>query len=111
MLMFAGAAAEKPLNFKLNLTPGESYICAMDMSQRVTQTIEGEKQVMEQSNLVVWDYNILSKDSDGNFEIMTKYSRIKSSQKFGFQTVEFDSDNPPDYLDQSTAGIKALVGS
>ncbi len=111
MLLFAGATAEKPLDFKLNLTPGDNYVCVMDMSQRVTQTIEGEKQVMEQSNLVVWDYNILSKDNDGNFEIMAKYARIKSSQKLGFQSVEFDSDNPPDYLDQSTAGFKALIGS
>lgn len=111
ILMFAGVAAEKPLGFRLNLTPGESYVCAMDMSQRVTQTIEGEEQVMEQNNLVVWNYNILSNDNDGNIEIMAKYSRIKSSQKFGFQTVEFDSDDPPDYVDQSTAGLKALVGS
>jgi len=102
--------ARNPVKPELNLIPGEKYKCSMEMSKRVKQTIEGKDQIMEQSLIIVWDYDILRKKDSGEYEISAKYSRIKSSQKFGMQTVEFDSDNPSDYIDPSMIGYKALVG-
>jgi len=103
--------AENPVNPKLNLVPGENYICTMEMSKRVKQTIEGKEQIMEQNLLIIWNYKILSKNDAGEYEISAKYSRIKSSQKFGMQKVEFDSDSPSDYVDPSMIGYKVLVGT
>lgn len=103
--------AENPVKPKLNFTPGTNYLCSMEMSKRVKQTIEGEEQRMEQNLLLVWDYNILSKNDAGNYEISARYARIKSSQRFGMQKVEFDSENMPDYIDPSMIGYKILAGS
>jgi len=90
--------AENPVNPKLNLVPGENYICT-------------KEQIMEQNLLIIWNYKILSKNDAGEYEISAKYSRIKSSQKFGMQKVEFDSDSPSDYVDPSMIGYKVLVGT
>jgi hypothetical protein len=106
----SSSIAENPVKPELNLVPGEKYKCTMEMSKRVKQTIEGEEQIMEQSLIIVWDYNILKKNDAGEYSISAEYSRIKSSQKFGMQTVEFDSDDPSEYIDPSMIGYKALVG-
>lgn len=109
--LFAPLQAQDPITPKLNLVPGTGFVCSMEMNKRVQQTIAGEDQRMEQNLLLVWDYDILSRNDAGNYEISAKYSRIKSSQRFGLQTVEFDSDNMPDYIDPSLIGYKILVGS
>ena len=109
--LFGTAYAENSVNPRLTLIPGENYICNMEMSKRVKQTIGGTEQVMEQNLKIAWDYDILSKNDAGNYEISAKFSRIKSLQKFGMQTVEFDSDNLPEYIDPSMMGYKLLVGS
>jgi hypothetical protein len=103
--------AENALKPTLNLVPGDRYLCSMDMSQRIKQTIEGDEQMMEQNLLLVWQYEVLSKFDNGNYEISATYSRVKSSQRFGMQTVEFDSNNMPDYIDPSMIGYKLLIGS
>ena len=104
-------SAENPIRPKLNFAPGASYLCSMEMNKQVKQTIDGEEQRMEQNLLLVWDYDILAKNDAGNYEISARYARIKSSQRFGMQKVEFDSDNMPDYIDPSMIGYKILVGS
>ncbi len=109
--LYVPLRAQDPISPELNLVPGTSFVCSMEMSKRVQQTIAGEEQRMEQNLLLVWDYDIISKNDAGNYEISAKYSRIKSSQRFGLQTVEFNSDKMPDYLDPSLIGYKHLVGS
>ena len=105
------SSAEDVINPRLSLVPGENYICSMEMSKRIKQTIGGTEQIMDQNLNIVWDYGILSKNDAGDFEISAKFSRIRSFQKFGFQTVEFDSDDTSEYIDPSMTGYKILIGS
>ncbi len=105
------ADSEERLTFRLNLQPGERYLCSMNIDQKTAQVSDGEEQTMEQTMLFTWDYDIISRDNTGAMEILMKYVRIKSVQTFGFQTVEYDSDNPPEYIDPSMKGLRAVVGS
>jgi hypothetical protein len=110
-LFFKPLSAEDSFNPQLNLQPGESYLCTMQMETHVRQTIEGREQAIDQDLTIVWDYVIQSKDDSGEYDILVKYSRIKSKQKFGLQTVKFDSEDESEYIDPSMIGYKVLVGS
>ena len=110
-ILFSSAPAQDGIQPRLNLEPGTSYICTMDMTRHIMQTTGGDNQVMEQDLLLEWDYKILSKKDNGNYEISARYDRVKSSQTFGMQKVEFDSDSMPDYIDPSMIGYKHMVGS
>jgi len=96
---------------RLNLIPGDSYLCTMDMSTHIKQNIGGRDQAIDQDLTTVWDYSIQSKDENGDYEIAIKYLRVKSTQKSGLQTVSFDSDDSSEYVDPSMIGYKILVGS
>lgn len=105
------AHAEEPIFPSLNFAPGDSFTFSMEMNRKIRQSIGGNEQMMEQSITMIWDYDVLSKDENGDFHILARPSRIKSSQKVGMQVIEFDSDNPGGYVDPSMAGFKAMIGA
>ena len=100
-LSFTVASAGDLFQPRLNLIPGDSYLCTMDMSTHIKQNIGGREQAIDQDLTTVWDYGILSKDENGDYEISIKYLRVKSTQKSGLQTVSFDSDDSSEYVDPS----------
>ena len=100
-LSFTVASAGDLFQPRLNLIPGDNYLCTMDMSTHIKQNIGGREQAIDQDLTTVWDYGILSKDENGDYEISIKYLRVKSTQKSGLQTVSFDSDDSSEYVDPS----------
>lgn len=98
------------LILKLNLEPNTSYLSTTDMNQTITQKISNDERKMNQEMLMTWQYDVLDRDSTGNFEIDLTYKRVKTVQDFGERKVEYDSDNPPDTLDPSMKAMASLVG-
>jgi hypothetical protein len=111
-LICAGAvSAQVKVAFQLKLQPGAIYTCTMDIAQTVTQTVDNEEQTLEQDMLTVWQYQVLKQDKDGVSDVNLTYERVKISQDYGHEASEYDSDNPPDYLDPSMRGIATLPGT
>lgn len=99
------------LDLRLNLGAGDRYTCHMDMTNNVVQTIDGEDQSLEQRLRIDWLYEIESRDENGVMDLDMTYERVWISQDFGHQTMEYDSDNPPSYVEPPMRAYEALVGS
>lgn len=99
------------IDLKLDLVPGTHYICTMQTNQSVTQTVDGFDHTMNQEMTIRWNYDVIGKDGQGNYDIKLTYSGIKSKQSMEERTVEYDSDNPPAYLDPSMKSSEAMIGS
>lgn len=107
----ASAQDQSPLDLNLNLEAESSYLCVMEMNQDVAQTINGHDQTLRQELLMSWRYDVIGTSDNGDVDINLTYTRIKVKQDFGFQSSEYDSDSPPDYIEPSMRGYGAVVGS
>jgi hypothetical protein len=105
------AAAQDPLVLKLNLQPGSAFTYTMDMNQTNVQTVDREEQKLDQEVLIVWNYDVLEKGTDHVMVVKLTYKRVKISQNYGHEIAEYDSDNPPDYVDPSMRGMASLPGT
>ncbi len=111
LALSAFAQNQEPLDLSLNLKAGSSYLCVMELNQDVTQTTGGHDQALKQELLMSWRYDVIGRNDDGDIDIKLTYTRIKVKQDFGFQSSEYDSDSPPDYIEPSMKGYGAIVGS
>jgi hypothetical protein len=105
------AIAEEKLTLRLNLQPGTTYTSTIDMTNAEKQGANGEEQMLTNEMLWIWDYAVLDKDMRGNTDIRLIYKRVKLIQDFGGQRFEYDSDNPPEFLDPSMKSMASLIGS
>lgn len=112
LVLAAGMAqAQGDLVLKLNLQPESNYVCTTEIQQTVIQMVNDEEQTLNQNMLLVWDYDVLSRDDAGNAEIKLTYKRVSVKQDYGYQQTEYDSDNPPEYLDPSMKSMASLIGT
>ena len=109
--LVASAQDLPPLDLNLNLEAGSSYMCVMQMNQDLAQTTSGHDQTLEQELLISWRYDVIGSNDNGDIDLKLTYSRIKIKQDFGFQSSEYDSDSPPDYIEPSMRGYGVAVGS
>ena len=105
------AIGQEKLEIGFNPESEAAYTLSMNMSQDVTQTVDNEKQNLHKDMLLVWDYKILGKQKSGETDVRLSYERVKMSQNYGFQTVEYDSENPPTFLDPSMKSLASLPGT
>ncbi|OGC93429.1 MAG: hypothetical protein A2W25_02315 [candidate division Zixibacteria bacterium RBG_16_53_22] len=105
------STAQDPLMLKLSLQPGSAYIYIMDMNQTNVQTVDGEQQKLDQEMLLVWNYDVLERGKNQVMVVKLTYKRVKISQNYGHEIAEYDSDNPPDYIDPSMRGMASLPGT
>jgi hypothetical protein len=110
-VLSAFAQGQEPLDLSLNLDSGSSYLCVMEMNQDVTQTAGGHEQMFKQELLMSWRYDVIGRNDSGDIDIKLTYTRIKVKQDFGFQSSEYDSDSPPEYIEPSMKGYGSVVGS
>lgn len=99
------------LEFSLGLLEGDIYDCVMDLTQNVTQNIDGVEQRLDQRLIINWNYEVTGVGDDGIIDLLMTYQRIRINQDFGFNQSEYDSDNPPSYIEPSMRGYGALAGS
>jgi hypothetical protein len=109
--MITSANAQNKLNLSLKLNKGASYISTIDMKQTNKQTVDGEEQALTQQMLMTYVYDVVSNNKAGDMDIKLTYKRVKVSQDYGHQVTEYDSDNPPDFLDPSMKGLAAIPGT
>jgi predicted secreted protein len=109
--LVSSAFAQDALVLKLNLQPGTSYAYTMEMNQTNVQTVEGEEQKLDQEIHMAWDYDVLETGRDGVMVVKLTYRRVKINQNYGHEKSEYDSDNPPDFVDPSMRGLASLPGS
>jgi hypothetical protein len=105
------AMAGEALDLKLNLKPADSYSCVMETQQEIVQTVNGQDRKLGQELLQSWRYDVIGIDDDGDVELGLTYTRIRIRQDYGFQSSEYDSDSPPDYIEPFMRGYGVLVGS
>jgi hypothetical protein len=111
ILMNSVLKAETPLDLSLRLNKGESFICAIDMTRDVTQTIEGKEQRLNQALRTYWQYDVIEEYDNGDYGLQMTFTRVSVKQDFGFQSSEYDSDDPPSYIEPSMRGYGAMVGA
>lgn len=99
------------LELSLGLLKGDAYDCVMDLTQSVTQNIDGVEQRLDQRLIINWNYEVTGVGDDGIIDLRMTYQRIRINQDFGFNQSEYDSDNPPSYIEPSMRGYGALAGS
>ncbi|MEE9554358.1 MAG: DUF6263 family protein [candidate division Zixibacteria bacterium] len=107
----AESRSDEPLDLRLILAEGDNYECVMDLTRDVTQNIDGDEQILNQELNISWNYEITAVRDDGIIDLTMTYKRIRIKQDFGFNQSEYDSDNPPSYIEPSMKGYVALVGS
>ncbi len=107
----ASAQDQGLLDLNLNLEAGSSYICVMELNQNVAQTTGEYDQTLRQELLMSWRYDVIATSDNGDIDINLTYTRIKVKQDFGFQSSEYDSESPSDYIEPSMRGYGAIVGS
>ena len=107
----ASAQDQGLLDLNLNLEAKSSYLCIMELNQNVAQTTGGHDQTLRQELLMFWRYDVIGSNENGDIDINLTYTRIKVKQDFGFQSSEYDSESPPDYIEPSMRGYGAVVGS
>lgn len=105
------ATAQQTLDLKLNLDIGTSYSCQMETAQQIVQTVNDEERKLGQETLQSWRYDVIGVNDNGDFKLRLTYTRIRIRQDYGFQSSEYDSDSPPDYVEPFMRGYAALVGS
>ena len=103
--------AEESVDLRLNLQTGSSYSCVMETEQEIMQTVNDQERKLGQDMLQSWRYDVIGKDDKGDFELRQTYTRIRIRQNYGFQTSEYDSDSPPEYIEPFMRGYGALIGS
>jgi hypothetical protein len=106
-----GLNAAEPVAYRLFLEPQSSYIYTMDINQTRSQTVNDEKQSLEQKMLQVWSLDVTGRQKNGIMDINLTYRRVKIDQDFDGQKIEFDSDNPPEVLDPSMKGLSVMTGT
>lgn len=107
----SSAQDQGPLDLSLNLEAGSSYLCVMELNKNVVQTEGGRDQTLKHELLMSWRYDVIGTNDNGDINIKLTYTRIKVKQDFGFQSSEYDSDSPPDYVEPAMRGHGAVVGS
>ena len=104
------AYCAEDISLSLNFKVGDKYLCSSEINQTVTQTIDDEKQTMQLNLAMEQGEDVIAIDSLGNIEIEITYERIKVNQSFGAISSEYDSDNPPDYIEPGMKGFDYMVG-
>jgi hypothetical protein len=102
-------AADK-FRLQLQFKQGEAHLQRMTMEQVITQTIEGENIVINQTMGFDMLQEVLDVDTDGvaNLKVTYTAARMKHASMMG--NFIYDSANPPQELPPQAMSIAALVG-
>lgn len=96
---------------RMNLQVGEIYKIRMISSQQLTQTLDGETQVTDQSLGYGYSYTVTEVDGEGNISVDALYDWALFEQEGPLGSVSYDSDNPPEVIPDAALGFHALVGN
>lgn len=79
------------VNLRLNLEPGRSYGLEMTVKQHIVQTIQGNRQEMDQEMSTGYLFEVKEVDGEGNLIAAGTYKWVSMKQKNPMATTEYDS--------------------
>jgi len=102
-------AAEKT-QYKLKFEKGQKYYLRMTTDQKVTQTLMGQQQTVDQTFGIGADFDINDVDTAGNAWARYTYRWVKFAQKTPMGEMVYDSSNKDAPVPPMAQGFAALLG-
>lgn len=105
-------SADEKLDLKLNLKKGRKFGLKMVTDQKMSQTMMGQQQKMNQMTAMGMSFEVLAVDDNGNMSIKTTYQTIHTRMEGPMGVMEYDSTKPPQPGAENpmSAMYKAMLG-
>jgi len=105
-------SAQEKLDLKLNLKKGQKFGLKMVTDQKMSQTMMGQQQKMNQMTAIGMSFEVLAVDDNQNMSIKTTYQNIHNRMEGPMGVMEYDSTKPqqPGADNPMSAMYKAMVG-
>jgi hypothetical protein len=108
--LYIKAYAIQKIQLRLRLQQGQSYNLQVNTHQKVSQTIQGEKQDTIQTINIGYTYKVKDVDPDGAAKVSVIYHSIYFKQDGPLGVIEYDSSSPPTIVHPIAMGFATLVG-
>lgn len=105
-----GAQAAEKTQYKLKFEKGQKYYLRMTTEQKITQTIMGKEQTVDQNVGIGADFDINDVDAGGNTWARYTYRWVKFAQKTPMGEMAYDSSNKDASVPPMGLGFAALLG-
>jgi len=110
-VMITSCAREaKRIQLQLNLKGEETYNLWMTSKQKISQTIQGQKQDMVQTIGMGYIYNVQGVDAEGIATVKCTYHSILFRLTGPMGTIEYDSFNPPEVIHPMAMSFASFEG-
>ncbi len=112
ILVSQGYPANEKFDLKLNLKKGQKFGMKMVTDQKISQTMMGQQQKMNQMMAMGMSFEVLAVDADGNMSIKTTYQTIHIKMEGPMGVMEYDSTRPEEAgaANPMSAMYKAMLG-
>ena len=112
ILVSQGYPASEKFDLKLNLKKGQKLGIKMVSDQKISQTVMGQQQKMNQMTAMGMRFEVLDVDADGNMSIKTTYQNIHIRMEGPMGVMEYDSTKPEEAgaANPMSAMYKAMLG-
>jgi hypothetical protein len=108
-----GYSAEEKFDLKLKLKKGQKLGLRMVTNQKMSQTVMGQEQNMNQMMAVGMSFEVLDVDAEADMSIKTAYQAIHARMEGPMGVLEYDSTKPaePAAGNPMAAMYGAMLGS
>ena len=105
-------SADQKFDLKLKLKKGQKFGLKMVTDQKMSQTVMGQQQKMNQMTAMGMSFEVLDVDDNGNMSIKTTYLTIHARIEGPMGVMEYDSTKPqqPGADNPMSAMYKAMLG-
>jgi hypothetical protein len=105
-------SAEAKFDLKLKLKKGQKFGLKMVTDQKMSQTMMGQQQKMNQMTAMGMSFEVLDVDDNGNISIKTTHLNIHARIEGPMGVMEYDSTKPqePGANNPMSAMYKAMLG-
>lgn len=105
-----GNSATDRVQLRLHLQEGKSYNIQMTIDQKISQTIQGQRQDMTQTMGMGYSFDVVEVDENGMVSVKFTYHSVRLKQAGAMGTIEYDSSSPPDVVPPPARAFAALMG-
>jgi hypothetical protein len=111
ILVSDGYPANEKFDLKLNLKKGQKLGMKMVSDQKISQTMMGQQQKMDQMTAMGMSFEVLDVDDNQNMSIKTTYHNIHIRMEGPMGVMEYDSTRPEvGAANPMSAMYKAMLG-
>jgi len=112
LLCLSLSARAGDIELKVSLEKGDRYTIGMDMVQKITQSIQGMEQVIDQKIGFDIAHEVTEVKSDGNYVVNATYTRTRFAMKapMAGMNVDYDSETHEGEVPAQAKGFAAMVG-